>query len=456
MDSQHNEHGGHGEGAGVHLPDPSVWPLIVGLAALVVGIALIWWSRDRSNDFSGPILGAAVVCALVAVGGWAYDDSRMRKKAEAGHGGHGEGPVRFTQVLTFAIAEGELAAARSAGGVIDALENTDLRDVDGFQDLRVIVTPAGSGPAQALAETTWSAREGLAGYDATRQTLLDVITAHTAQVVPGSVQVFDMEVVRDTKDVTFKFGLGAAGALFGALIAGGFMIGAGLTLFQEDATVVADGGGGGETPVANPFAVTATDNKFDKATLSAPPNTDVTFDFTNKGKAKHNLSFYQSAGGAVIKEGEIIDGGATTKVSFKTPAAGNYYFQCDLHPTEMKGTFEVKEGAAAPGAAAGGGAAAPAGAVTVTGTDNKFDKTTLTGSAGKEFSVTLTNKGKAKHNISFYDKQNGAVLVPGKSEGEIIDGGKSSTLTFTPPAAGKFFYQCDLHPTEMKGEFTVS
>ncbi len=454
MDSQHNEHGGHGEGAGVHLPDPSVWPLIVGLAALVVGLALIWWSRDRNNDFSGPILGAAVVCALVAAAGWAYDDSRMRKKAETGHGGHAEGPVRFTQVLTFAIPEGELAAARGEGGVIQALEKSDLRDVDGFQDLRVVVTPAGSGPAQALAETTWSAREGLAAYDATRQTLLDVVTGHSSQVVPGSVQVFDMEVVRDTKDVTFKFGLGAAGALFGALIAGGFMIGAGLTLFQDDAVVVANGGG--EAPVENPYAVTATDNKFDKATLTAPPETEVTFDFTNKGKAKHNLSFYQAAGGAVIKEGGIIDGGATEKVTFKTPAAGTYYFQCDLHPTEMKGTFEVKAGAAAPGAAAGGGGGEGAGGVTVTGTDNKFDKTSLTASAGKEFAVTFANKGKVKHNLSFYDKQNGSILVPGKSEGAIIDGGKSETLKFTPAAAGKFWFQCDLHPTEMKGELVVS
>ena len=43
--AQHDtEHGAHGgEHAGIHLPDPSVWPLVVGLAFAVVGGALIWW-----------------------------------------------------------------------------------------------------------------------------------------------------------------------------------------------------------------------------------------------------------------------------------------------------------------------------------------------------------------------------------------------------------------------------
>jgi len=34
--------------------------------------------------------------------------------------------------------------------------------------------------------------------------MLDLMATHPDEVVPGSVQVFDMEVVRDTKDVSFR------------------------------------------------------------------------------------------------------------------------------------------------------------------------------------------------------------------------------------------------------------
>ena len=42
MDSHGAGNGEHGEEHGVHLPDPSAWPLVVGLAAFVLGAALIW------------------------------------------------------------------------------------------------------------------------------------------------------------------------------------------------------------------------------------------------------------------------------------------------------------------------------------------------------------------------------------------------------------------------------
>ena len=56
---------------------------------------------------------------------------------------------------------------------------------------------------------TWRGRDGLAAYEANKQSLLDIVASHDGQVTPGTVQVFDMEVVRDTKDTTFKFSLGA-------------------------------------------------------------------------------------------------------------------------------------------------------------------------------------------------------------------------------------------------------
>jgi plastocyanin len=454
MDSQHSAHDGGEHGGEIHMPDPSIWPLFVGFAALVVGAALVWWSNDRSNNFAGPLVGAAIVLALVSAAGWAWEDSRMKRKHEEGDAARRR-EARYTQVVTFVVVEGALERARGAGGVIEAIDQSDLRDLNGFQDLRIIVSPATAGPSQVLVETTWSAREGLDSYEGTRQTLLDVVNAHSDEVLAGSIQVFDMEVVRDTKDASFSFGWGTATALIGSLVVGGFMVGAGLNLFKSSEKAVAAGPTGPSAPL--PGTVIATDNKFNVSTLEAPPNTDVTFTFTNNGKAKHNLHFFDKKDGndlAPGASGDIIDGGKTVQISFKTPGAGSYYFHCDVHPDQMFGTFTVKDGAPVPGAAAAAPGGGPPGGLAVTATDNKFDKTTLNAPAGGPVTVAFSNKGKSKHNIHFLDKKDGKDLAPGATA-DIIDGGKTVNVTFTPPGPGTFYYQCDVHPDEMNGTLAV-
>lgn len=357
--SHHSSDPSQDEHGGVHLPDPSIWPLVAGFGALFLGVALVWWAEKGTSGFTGPFLGVAIAVTLIAGFGWAYQDGVMKGKAEAGSHG-GDRPTRFTQVVTFALGEGQMAAAQGSGGVLHAIEAADsaLHDLAGFQDLRIIASSAEIGSSQVLVETTWSNREGLASYDETRRTILDIVNGHSGQVVAGSVQVFDMQVVRDTKDVSVRFGMGAATALFGSLIVGGFMVGAGLNLFASD-NATAEGSVIDAGPV-DPGAIRATDNKFNKATLEAPPSADATFTLTNAGRTKHNVSFYEKQGGKAFVEGPFIDGGASSKVSFKTPSAGSYFFQCDLHPVEMTGTLVVKDGAPVPGAAPV--AAAPAAA----------------------------------------------------------------------------------------------
>lgn len=345
MDHGTTDHGAHGE-QHVHLPDPSVWPLIAGAAALFLGLALVWWSQDRDSNIAGPALGAAAVFALASAAGWAWEDARMRRKAELGESTAPRN-ARYTQVITFAIQEGRLAESRQEGGLLAQLESADdrVRNLPGYQDLRVIATPATAGPAQVLVETTWSDREGLASYEESRRTLLDLITGRD-EVVPGSVQVFDMEVVRDTKDVAFKFGLGSTFALIGSLVVAGFMVGAGLSIFQEES---AGGGGGEPTPIApaDPTKpeIIARDNVFQPNSFAAPANTEITVTLVNRGRAKHNIHFLTAQGGQTVPGGEsaIIDGGGqTTAVTFTTPASGSLFFYCDVHPAEMTGTMTVQ------------------------------------------------------------------------------------------------------------------
>lgn len=459
MDDHSSDQKEHSE---VHLPDPSIWPLVIGFATLLAGLALVFWVRDRgSNPFAGPVLGIAVFFVLCSAFGWAYEDGRMKRKAES-HARSLARDARFTQVVTFAVAEGRLDGARSSGGVLSAVESTDgaLHDLAGFQDLRIIVSPAASGPSQVLVETTWSDREGLATYEETRQTLLDLVAAHPDDVVPGSLQVFDMQVIRDTKDVSFRFGLGAAATVFGGLVVGGFMIGAGLNLFAQNSEA-AGGPAATATAPANPDALTviATDNKFNVSTLTAPANTKITVTLQNNGAAKHNIAFFDKKGGNSLAAGAgspdtAVNGGASGTITFTTPGPGTYYYECEFHPDQMFGTFTVTA-APAGGAAPGGGAAA--GTIDVSLTDNKIDKSTLTAKAGTPITVKVTNNGQTKHNLDFLTAKGGTSLAPGAgNDSTFLDAGQSETLTFTVDKPGTYYYQCDLHPDQMFGTFTVT
>ncbi len=111
------------------------------------------------------------------------------------------------------------------------------------------------------------------------------------------------------------------------------------------------------------------------------------------------------------------------------------------------GGEEKPQGPSGPGA--GGG---PSGALVVTTTDNKFDKTTLTAQANQATTLTLMNKGEAIHswhvlNVKSADGKDIAT--------QLLAGGKSETITFTIATPGAYDFQCDTHPTEMKGKLTV-
>jgi plastocyanin len=61
---------------------------------------------------------------------------------------------------------------------------------------------------------------------------------------------------------------------------------------------------------------------------------------------RHNVAVYKSStdltpvsSGSV---GLIFEGAATDDTVFDIPAAGSYFFRCDVHPTIMTGTFVVQ------------------------------------------------------------------------------------------------------------------
>lgn len=89
--------------------------------------------------------------------------------------------------------------------------------------------------------------------------------------------------------------------------------------------------------------VEAEDIAFDTQTVTAAAGSQVAIQFKNRDALPHNMGFYLGAAGDAIFQGDTISGpDAETLYTFEAPAdPGTYRFQCDVHPDQMSGTFEV-------------------------------------------------------------------------------------------------------------------
>ncbi len=84
---------------------------------------------------------------------------------------------------------------------------------------------------------------------------------------------------------------------------------------------------------------------FDINCIEAPTDSPFTIAFDNQDAGvQHNVAVYPNATDLTqpIEKGELITGPATA--DYKVPALeeGEYYFQCDVHPTQMTGNVVVK------------------------------------------------------------------------------------------------------------------
>ncbi|MEA3077195.1 MAG: hypothetical protein QOF60_2103 [Actinomycetota bacterium] len=88
------------------------------------------------------------------------------------------------------------------------------------------------------------------------------------------------------------------------------------------------------------LGIVAKDVQFDLKELHLPAAQAVELQFVNDDQVQHNFALYDKQGGSVLFQGPIV-GNGTTIYKFTTPPAGTYFFQCDVHPTQMEGTAVV-------------------------------------------------------------------------------------------------------------------
>jgi len=98
--------------------------------------------------------------------------------------------------------------------------------------------------------------------------------------------------------------------------------------------------GGGESAVT----VTALGVAFDTSTIDLAANAPSTITFDNQDAAvQHNIAIYADDTLAEnLFRGELTTGPKTVDYAVPALEAGEYYFQCDVHPTTMTGTVVVQ------------------------------------------------------------------------------------------------------------------
>ena len=85
-----------------------------------------------------------------------------------------------------------------------------------------------------------------------------------------------------------------------------------------------------------------------------------------------------------------------------------------------------------------------------------FNTRQITVDSGGQVRVRLDNKDTGvEHNIAFYASSTSLTPVSSGSVGLVFKGPAVDDTAFDIPAAGSYFFRCDIHPTTMTGTFTV-
>jgi plastocyanin len=107
------------------------------------------------------------------------------------------------------------------------------------------------------------------------------------------------------------------------------------------------GGGAPAAPAPGAVTISATELEFDTTTLTAPAGQEFDLVFDNAVAVPHNVAIYSDDSAAdPLFVGETVTG--PTTITYAVPALdpGEFFFRCDVHPTQMTGTLVAEESGA--------------------------------------------------------------------------------------------------------------
>ncbi len=83
-----------------------------------------------------------------------------------------------------------------------------------------------------------------------------------------------------------------------------------------------------------------------------------------------------------------------------------------------------------------------------------FDKASITVKAGSQVTINFNNKDSGiPHNFSMYTDSSASQNL---FKGDTVTGPGTTVYKFTAPSTpGTYFFRCDIHPTQMTGQFIV-
>ena len=193
--------------------------------------------------------------------------------------------------------------------------------------------------------------------------------------------------------------------------------------------------------------------------IEAAAGEPFTIEFDNRDEGtQHNIEIFTGPEPSGDKqfEGDLVTG--PDQIQYDVPAldAGEFAFNCVVHPTTMIGSVQVSEGGGQSGVGdgQGGGGGGGATTTTVTASNIAFDTSTIDLPAGEASTIHFANDDAGvQHNIAIYPSADD--LANPLFRGEVITGPDEIDYAIDPLEAGEYYFQCDIHPT-MSGTVNVS
>ncbi|HEY7763334.1 MAG TPA: cupredoxin domain-containing protein [Actinomycetota bacterium] len=187
---------------------------------------------------------------------------------------------------------------------------------------------------------------------------------------------------------------------------------------------------------------------FSTDALSAPSDEAFTIAFDNADPSiQHNVVVYDGpdAEAPALFTGELLTGPAQADYRLDPVPEGEYFFNCEVHPTTMTGTLTAAPGEGGEGGGGGG-------ATTVVASELAFDTDTIELRADTPTTLTLDNRDDGiPHNVAIYtDESLGESLFVG----DLVTGPASVDYEIPAIPAGEYYFHCDVHP-DMSGTVVV-